>query len=737
MLVYECRLVVCIHRQGKSTMVFDKSLIMKNAQKWASQGNIKAALEEYKKILEKDPKDSSTLNLMGELYLKLPDIEKAVESFLNAAEIYEKQGFNRKAISIYLKALRNKPDQVEISLKLAQLYEKEKLLGDARLYYSNAAEAYRKTGQKDKALEVWKKVAEIDPNSAEVYLRIAETCLQENQKEEALKAFLEAGNRFWARERFEKALLAYRKAYEIYPDDTVAITGLVRTQSKLGYADEAALILESYLQKQPYNKQFLMLLLDCYLEIENPSQAEQTAIKIMELEPSSYLKLIDIVKLYLKKSDLAGASRVLSMISEHLLLSGQSQEFYEWIEQILAKNPEQIDALKLLVRYYSYLHDEKGKRSALEQLAEAARLSGDYEEEKTALMELLQLAPHETKYNQRLKEIIATPETEKGFEFTVTQQAILPSEDADQTFEEFQKQFYPTASEEKLDFIHEEKLDEFVTAYDEIQVSTVKESNGYGEVIHKEAEKESPREKLKAKLEEELSSVRYFLQLGCYDLASKSLSILEEEFGQVDEITSLKAEVEEKLAQKTQEVTEEVALKEEKEQQEKTKSKKVDTSELFEDIIEELGLEKEEKSENIGDYDTHYQMGIAYKEMGLLEDAISEFQEAVKLANPDDGTKRYFYCCNMLGVCFMEKQLPNIALMWYQKAMQTQGLDEEELQGLRYEIANAYEMCGEKDRAIEFFEQIYAIDVNYRDVGQRLAQLQSFRQSDQEGKYSF
>ncbi|MDW8305404.1 MAG: tetratricopeptide repeat protein [Acidobacteriota bacterium] len=707
---------------------------MKNAQKWTSQGNIKAALEEYKKIIEKDPNDSNTLNLIGDLYLKLPDIDKAIESFLRAAEIHEKQGFNKRAIALYQKILKNKPEQIEISLKLAQLYEKEKLLGDARLYYSNAAEAYRKSGKKEKALEIWKKIAEIDPNSAEVYLKIAETCLQEKQIEEALKAFVEAGNRFFARERFEQALLAYRRAYEIQPESEDIVAGLVRTQLKLGYSDEAALILEATLQKQPFNKRFLILLLDCYLEMENPFQAEMAAIKVIELEPSNYLRLLDVVKLYLKKSDLAGASRALSTIAEHLLLSGQSQELYHWIEQILAKNPEQIEALKLLVSYYAYLHDEKAKKNTLEQLAEAARLNNNIEEEKLALLELIKISPHETQYSLRLQQITSkteastTVETAKSFDLVDFQEANSFHSEQEQSFEEFQKTFYQQSDVQK-----EEKLDEFVTAYDELQQE---ESNGYGELLYEEIQKQSTAEEaLKSRLEDELSSVRYFLSLNCYDIALKSLSQLEEEFGQLEEIQSLKAEIEKNLIATKQQ---EEAVETQKKQPELDKKpKKIDTSELFEDIIEELGLEREKLSDSAADYDTHYQMGIAYKEMGLLEEAISEFQEAVKLTAPDDGTKRYFYCCNMLGICFMEKRLPNIALMWYQKAMETQGLEEEELQGLRYEIANAYEMSGEKDRAIEFFEQIYAINVNYRDVGQRLAQLQSFRQSDQEGKYSF
>ena len=130
-----------------------------------------------------------------------------------------------------------------------------------------------------------------------------------------------------------------------------------------------------------------------------------------------------------------------------------------------------------------------------------------------------------------------------------------------------------------------------------------------------------------------------------------------------------------------------------------------------------------EPAEDEGDYETHYQTAIVYKEMGLMEEAIREFQDAVNLSRADDGTRRFFQCCNLLGLCFMESNMPNLALMWYRRAMETPNLREEEKQALLYEIGIAYEMGGEKPKALEYFEQIYAVDVDYRDVSSRLESL--------------
>jgi tetratricopeptide (TPR) repeat protein len=141
------------------------------------------------------------------------------------------------------------------------------------------------------------------------------------------------------------------------------------------------------------------------------------------------------------------------------------------------------------------------------------------------------------------------------------------------------------------------------------------------------------------------------------------------------------------------------------------------------ELRSELGLEDTETPEDDGDYETHYQMAVAYQEMGLMEDAIKEFQDAINAATPSDGTRRFFQCANLLGHCFMEKGMPNLALMWFKRALETTGLMDEEKQGLWYELAHAYEADGDPGKAFKYFEKIYAENVDYRDVGKRLERL--------------
>ncbi len=134
------------------------------------------------------------------------------------------------------------------------------------------------------------------------------------------------------------------------------------------------------------------------------------------------------------------------------------------------------------------------------------------------------------------------------------------------------------------------------------------------------------------------------------------------------------------------------------------------------DILREFqkGVEKQLSKE---DYETRYNLGIAYKEMGLVDEAIAEFQLAAK----DEG--RLLECASMLGICFLEKGMPKLAVKWFEKGLTAPGRSDEEYQGLRYDLASALEQAGENDRAREAFSELYGQDASFRDVAEKVRRL--------------
>jgi tetratricopeptide (TPR) repeat protein len=142
--------------------------------------------------------------------------------------------------------------------------------------------------------------------------------------------------------------------------------------------------------------------------------------------------------------------------------------------------------------------------------------------------------------------------------------------------------------------------------------------------------------------------------------------------------------------------------------------------EVFDDFRAELG----EMGAEDEDLETHYNLGIAFREMGLVDEAISEFQKVAKATENGKPFRYVMQCCTLLGLAFTEKGQPGVAAIWYERALHTPDLDPESTLALRYDLGVAQESAGEPSAALKSFSQVYAMNIDYRDVADRIAALQ-------------
>jgi tetratricopeptide (TPR) repeat protein len=143
-------------------------------------------------------------------------------------------------------------------------------------------------------------------------------------------------------------------------------------------------------------------------------------------------------------------------------------------------------------------------------------------------------------------------------------------------------------------------------------------------------------------------------------------------------------------------------------------------AEVFQEFRSELG----ELGEEDEDLETHYNLGIAYREMGLLDEAIGEFQKVAKAVQKGKPFRYTMNCSTMLGLSFMDKGEPNIAALWYRRALEVPGLEDETVLALRYDLGLALDAAGDSSAALDCFRQVYATNIEYRDVADRISTLQ-------------
>jgi len=752
-------------------MAFEKAKVIKAAEKFLSQGKINAAIKEYRQIIAHDGDDLTTLNMLGDLLARAGEKEEAGSCFLRIAEHYRGQEFTLKAIAMYRKIDKLKPRDPAIAKLLAELYSAQGLIADARVQYLVVADAYTRAGESKQTLEVLHKIADLDPHNTEVRLKLAAGYLKERMQAEAAKAYREAAKRLFENGQFEKSLDAYSKALELRPHDRVALKGLVSAHAALGTADDAAELLEKAVADTPDDAELISMLAQAYIDAEDAPGAERATAMLMSQDASNYRRYIEVARLYLKLGQEDEVARILGSIIEPMLAGREESDLLELVNELLARDPEHVASLRLLARIHWWQRDMEKLRAALERLAESAEAAGLAEDERYALTQLVRLAPDEQRYVDRLNmlggfleegaegtSILDDPSlaTVPSFESGGLGEAEPEADQAAGGTSEFEwnsvAEDTPPHAEASFADLNETEAENVLAEPTQADPFThgFESPEGIGQTTTDQLAgqgKGSPAD-TKA-MHQELESVDFYITQGYSDIAFDTLELLERQFGSNPEIDSRRERLktathgtepeDSKSAPKpvtsgsvprTETDSADIAFGEvELEPPTIVPSQGPVGSGIdsgLAEIFEEFRMEAEgEGASSNEDYETHYNMATAYKEMDLLDEAIREFQIAAGLTGSADGTPRHFQCCNMLGHCFVQKGMPRAAVLWFKKGLDAPGRSAEEYKALQYELGSAYEAMGDLTRAVAAFTEVYGVDVGYRDIAEKLENLQA------------
>jgi tetratricopeptide (TPR) repeat protein len=447
-----------------------------------------------------------------------------------------------------------------------------------------------------------------------------------------------------------------------------------------------------------------------------------------------------------------------------MLAGREEKELLELVHGVLERNPDHVDGLRMLVRIHWWQRDMDALRSSLERLAEAAEAAELIDEERYALTQLVRLAPDAQRYLDRLN-LLGGLQDETPEDFS----AVIQPEEAPQ-FETFavvedepssfeiggatdfesndasgQVAFDPTSYFADLNEVTD-------AGSAESQTPSFQEVDFGGQVSETPvpAHEGTEEERTETIMRQELESVDFYISQGYNDIAVDTLEVLQKQFGNHPEIQARREKLNSGSQAPTSVAFEFGGVEEVTDSHEEVISLDADTAfasfadpssdvattanpvsatpaskgldaglaELFEEF-----RSAEEEDSGHGDYETHYNMGTAYKEMDLIDEAIQEFQTAVAQVKAGDGTSRFLQCCNMLGHCFIQKGLPEAAIMWFKRGLEAPGHSEDEYQALRYELGGAYEELGDLGQARQYYTEVYGVDVNYREVGEKLRKL--------------
>jgi len=653
-------------------MAASRQKLISNAERLVGRGKLQAAIGQYRKLLRENPGDTSTLNRVGDLYARLDQMDEAIALFSQAADHFTQEGFFLKGIAIYKKIIRLDPARIESGAKLAGLQRRQGLVTDARVQYQSVAKQYLQGSDTGSAIRIYKELVDLEPTNPTHRLHLAELHQQSEQLPEAMTQFREIAGLMLAHGRIEEATQVCLKALDVAPQELSFLNGILQELRAGGYEEEADRVMAIALEKNP----------EAVLEVE-PAAAPVIELE-GELEPEAEeieavsAKGIDesILEEALEEAMAAEVATAEEAVEQDL----EFEIDLDGIEDLEVEETPSEERVDLADIQAAALDDstlaEQEKRA--EFLIEADVLARYGMEDKAVerMEELLEIAEEDLEVLSRLITLhLELKHFDRVTELANQLAAIEANQEAEDAWQSVQGLL----------------IEDGFTIHERLVSPPKSVAVGLEEVT------EAAAPVAPVEVEEDAS----WLEEVSQDVAEAGAAG-DELFEQEDEFFDLATELEKELVDEEELEGEELLVAPEEQS--------------LEEIVEGF---KKGMAETLSpeDYDTHYNLGIAYREMGLIDEAIGEFQLAAK-------DPRYLVdCCSLLATCFLEKGFPELAVKWYKEGLDSPTISEEETLGLWYELGNLYVSIGEEDQARLQFVEIYGINSSYRDVGSRLEEL--------------
>jgi len=250
----------------------DKNKIIEGATKLVAKGAYDKAIKEYQRVLDADPRDVRVLQKMGELFQKKNDNVQAAAFFTRVAECYSGDGFFLKAVALYKQVLRLNPELVEVNVKLADLHQQLGLLTEAMAFFQTVVAHHEKRGDTRATFDTLKKMVDLDPENVASRLKLAELYAREGMGGEALLEFRRAADYFQKNGRADERLRVLERIAALEPDNVPLARDLARDYLSRGDAKRALAKLQLCFKVDPRDLETLKLLAEAFTALGHSSK---------------------------------------------------------------------------------------------------------------------------------------------------------------------------------------------------------------------------------------------------------------------------------------------------------------------------------------------------------------------------------------------------------------------------------------------------------------------------------
>jgi len=702
----------------------DRLKIIEQAEKYVRLGKLKEAIQEYEKLIEDDPSDVSINNIVGDLYVRLGQTDRAIKAFERVANEYEKKSLYSQALAIIKKICRLNPSNPAYFIKMADLSARQGFIADAKQEYLRLAERFLREKNVEAAISMYEKAVKLDREDFDVRMKLAALYKLDGRSEKAVEELLEAVNYKLSQGQLDDAEKFLREIKKLSPEDTRADLKLAQVLRLKGQGSKAIELAEDVLKKEANNLEAMTLLGNLYYEEGKLEAAKNMFIKILNTYPSNVNARYRLGRIQLAEGEVDRAFEYFEPLIENYLKKKREEKAVGLLGLILSVRRDYLPAMEKMAEILRQKNDLARLEIIDRAIIEELRRIGKKSRMLSYYAELVKLRPSDQELAQEYRELkkelmisdegvkidtwAPSPEEEEEIQAGLAQAEVYQKEGlirlARRVIEGLLLKF-PNDSllKQKL-----EELNQVRPAYSEdelikkvekttiIETQTIKQTKGKPEPV-KEAKKKTgfPLQDQILK-EDTISPVDLFADTGIIPIISSD--------GREKKFYDLQDSIQTELNMLSA-----VFLKQ----------KKGVTTQFEKELSSIVADFKKGVKDKIPeeDYQIHLQLGLAFMEQNLIDEAIEEFN----LASRDKNLT--LECLTLVSHCYRLKGNLEEAEHWLNRAIKLVAPGSDQYFALMFDLGLIYEKAGEVEKALNIYREIQSWNPTYRSVSEKINRL--------------
>jgi tetratricopeptide (TPR) repeat protein len=387
---------------------FDRETTLRKAEKLFRQGRLDLAIVEYRAVIEDQPTDWNTANTLGDLYFRTGQVDRAIAEYIRIAEHLATEGFLSKAVALYKKILKIKPDEERAMMELGAITASQGLLVEARAQFLTLVERRRERGDRRGEAEARVRLGDLESADLETRLAGARARVELGDAKTAVERLKMVAADLDEKGRQHDVLRLLTEAAQIDPEDTELRRLLVQAYGARGDFEAASQFATSAADLRGVAEELLRQGRD-----EEGINVLRSAV---DADPANHHIRAQLAQLLVTRGDIDGARALLAddvtgsdpnllwTMAEMELRHGRVVEGTTVLQRILEDNPSRRNAIVELGCSIAADNPEAGYE-CVDVAARAAIADDEWEAAASGLNALVEILPHNIPALLRLVEI--------------------------------------------------------------------------------------------------------------------------------------------------------------------------------------------------------------------------------------------------------------------------------------------------------------------------------------------